>query len=184
MLELENESDPRSAAARVSQLTLRKPTEDDAAAVSSLVEDCPPLDRNSRYCNLLQCTDFADTCILAENGGEPVGWVSAYRPPKKPATLFIWQVAVHPEARGRGLGNKMILSLLQRRACAGVRSMRTTITPDNEASRALFRSIASTLRAPMAEQPYFDRDRHFLGHHASEHLITIGPISRRNKNGD
>jgi L-2,4-diaminobutyric acid acetyltransferase len=82
---------------------LRRPDATDGIRVSDLVASCPPLDRNSLYCNLLQCTDFSDTCVLAERNGEAIGWISGYRPPNDPATLFVWQVAVHERARGLGL---------------------------------------------------------------------------------
>ena len=48
-------------------VTLRKPESTDGYALNSLVERCKPLDTNSVYCNLLQCSDFADTSIAAEN---------------------------------------------------------------------------------------------------------------------
>jgi L-2,4-diaminobutyric acid acetyltransferase len=157
-------------------IAVRKPTPQDGPAVSELVASCPPLDENSRYCNLLQCTDFADTCALADTGEKPVGWVSGYRPPNEPSTLFIWQVAVHPDARGLGLGKTLILDILQRDACAEVEALRTTVTPDNHASRGMFRSLANALDADLMEQVHFDSERHFRHLHDSENLITIAGI--------
>lgn len=154
-------------------LTFRSPTADDGAEIWDIVAACPPLDQNSLYCNLLQCTDFADTCLLAEDGAEPVGWLSAYRPPAEPSTLFIWQVAVAREARGIGLARAMILSLLDRPACDTVDRIKTTITPDNEASWALFESVADALNASIERQPWFDQEIHFRGRHDSERLVTI-----------
>ncbi|WP_352811930.1 GNAT family N-acetyltransferase [Mesorhizobium sp. M0293] len=43
-----------------------------------------------------------------------VGWLSAYRRPSDPSTLFVWQIAVHPEVRNRGLGKGLIMSALNR----------------------------------------------------------------------
>jgi L-2,4-diaminobutyric acid acetyltransferase len=150
----------------------------DGARVHDLVAACPPLDRNSMYCNLLQCTDFADTCILAEQDGELVGWISGYRPPAEPSTLFVWQVAVHESTRGTGLAGKLLMALLDRPSEQPIRYLKTTVTPDNDASRALFRSIARRSDAPMREQSGFDRHTHFRGRHDSERLIVIGPIPR------
>ena len=82
---------------------IRTPKKEDGQAIWDLIAACPPLDQNSMYCNILQCTHFADTCVLAERGGMPVGWLSAYFPPTEPETLFVWQVAVHEKARGEGL---------------------------------------------------------------------------------
>lgn len=148
----------------------------DGSRVHALIASCPPLDPNSLYCNLLQCTHFCDTCILAEMDDTLVGWISAYRPPREPDTLFIWQVAVAAEARGRGLAMHLIKALLARPACADVRRIRTTVTPDNRASWAMFRSLARDLGAGLSDTPWLLADAHFGGSHASEHLITIGPL--------
>lgn len=160
------------------RLSLRPPTADDGADVWDLVAACPPLDRNSMYCNLLQCTDFAETCILAERSGRALGWVSGYCPPNDESTLFIWQVAVHEDARGLGLAKAMILSLLDRPACRGVEYMKTTITPENQASWALFESVAGALQAEIERRAHFDAKTHFRGRHDTEHLVTIGPFQR------
>jgi L-2,4-diaminobutyric acid acetyltransferase len=158
------------------EVLLRKPQAADAVRVWDLVAACPPLDRNSVYCNLLQCADFSDTCVLAESNGDAVGWISGYRPPGAAATLFIWQVAVHERARGLGLAGRMLLELLQRESVDGISYLKTTITPDNDASRALFRSVAARAGAPLHESSGFDANDHFGGRHASERLITIGPL--------
>lgn len=165
------------------ELQLRKPDATDGAGVWQLVSECPPLDRNSMYCNLLQCTDFADTCILAESPARIVGWISGYRPPDDPATLFIWQVAVHREARGMGLAKNMLSRLFERGDCDDVDYLKTTITPDNEASRALFQAFADRLGAPLRETSGFDEALHFEGRHDSERLITIGPFPQNAPDG-
>lgn len=158
-------------------LRLRKPGPRDGARVWQLIKECPPLDRNSMYCNVLQCTDFADTCIVAELDNRVVGWVSGYRPPDDDATLFVWQVAVHADARGMGLAKKMLCGLLARDDCEDVEYLKTTITEDNAPSRALFSSLADLKDAPLEESRGFDEELHFRGQHDSERLITIGPFS-------
>ena len=65
-------------------LTLRRPDAEDGAAVNGLIEQCKPLDENSVYCNLLQCSHFAETSSLAEIDGEVVGFVSGYLVPDSP----------------------------------------------------------------------------------------------------
>lgn len=152
---------------------LRQPRPEDGAAVWALVRECPPLDANSIYCNLLQCDHFADTCIVAERAGEVVGWVSGYIPPSAPDTLFVWQVAVSQAARGAGLGRRMLSGLLARRACARVARLQTTITHDNAASWALFSGLAARSGGTLSSAPHFERRAHFDGRHATEHLVTI-----------
>ena len=171
-------SEKRAAGARTEagELIFRKPDGTDGIRVWELLAACPPLDRNSMYCNVLQCTDFSDTCILAEQDGDAVGWISGYRPPEEPSALFIWQVAVHPQARGTGLARRMLLSLINRPDCSDVRHIRTTVTSDNEASRALFHSVARRKNAPIRETAGFNEDRHFCGRHDDERLLVIGPF--------
>src|SRR5690625_154738 len=118
------------------QVVLRPPRSTDGAALHRLIADCPPLDPNSMYCNLLQCADFADAAVAAVRDGQLVGFVSGYVPPRRPHTLFVWQVAVHETARGLGLGKRMLQHLIDRLAPRGVRYMDTTITLDNEIGRA------------------------------------------------
>ncbi|WP_250459131.1 diaminobutyrate acetyltransferase [Microbulbifer litoralis] len=156
---------------------LRRPVSEDGANVHRLISRCPPLDENSIYCNLLQASHFADTSVCAEVDGELAGFVSGYLVPERPDTLFVWQVAVAEAGRGQGLAGRMIREILRRPACAQVRYLETTITPDNEASWALFRGLARKLGTSIAESVMFDRERHFQGHHDSEMLLRIGPFS-------
>jgi diaminobutyrate acetyltransferase len=105
-------------------LALREPGPDDGPAVFDLVARCPPLDPNSRYCNLLQCSHFAATSIIAPadvGGHAALGFVSGYRIPARPDTLFIWQVAVDAAARGWDWDRACW------RACWRVRRSRTSV---------------------------------------------------------
>lgn len=160
-------------------ITYRTPRKADGARIWALIRSIEALDDNSLYCNLLQCSHFAGTCALAESEGEAIGWISGYLPPEKPNTLFVWQVAVHPDARGRGIAKRLIHELLSRKACSRVRHIHSTITHDNSASWALFRAVADDLDAPMTDDAHFEREAHFGGRHATEHLVEIGPFERR-----
>lgn len=149
----------------------------DGIHVNRLVAECPPLDTNSAYCNLLQCSHFADTSIISKQDNSCMGFVSGYLIPTRPDTIFVWQVAVSPAARGQGLASRMLRALLQSEACLEARYLETTITPDNEASIALFGKLAQSLDTRMEESVAFDQDKHFHGEHATEHLFRIGPFT-------
>ena len=151
----------------------------DGPAVSRLIAACPPLDRNSAYCNLLQCTHFAEHCILAERDGVIVGWVSGYRPPSAPENFFVWQVAVAPAARGARLAQRMIETLLDRPAAQGVTHLTTTVTADNRPSWALFEGLARKWGAPLTKNALFERETHFAGAHDTEWQAHIGPLPMR-----
>ena len=160
---------------RSDEITFRAPRTEDGTAVWRLIRSCEPLDENSLYCKLLQCDHFSDTCVVAERraDGAVVGWISGYLMPDDDSILFVWQVAVDESVQGQGIAKRMLSALLARRACAGVRTLKTTITPDNAASWALFRSFARSQGAELKDAPYFRKDRHFDGAHATEHMVTI-----------
>lgn len=158
-------------------ITFRPPHPTDGPAIHALIAACPPLDTNSVYCNLLQASHFGECCILAELSGRPVGWISGYRLPTDPQTLFVWQVAIDDTVRGQGLAGRMLSLLLTRPQLADIRQIQTTITPSNQASWSLFRRFAERAGAGIKNQRLFDSDTHFGGAHESEHLVTIGPLS-------
>ncbi len=160
-----------------SDILLREPLPTDGTSVFRLVSRCPPLDTNSMYCNLLQCTHFAATSAVAEAQGELVGFISGYLEPEDPATLFIWQVAVDEAARGVGLATRMIQHILARPVCQGVRRLATTITPGNKASWALFEGFASKRGFPITKRVFFDRAEHFHEVQDTEYLVCIGPFN-------
>ncbi|MDZ7710658.1 MAG: diaminobutyrate acetyltransferase [Roseovarius sp.] len=124
-----------------------------------LIRNSGALDENSMYCNLVQCDHFSETCVIAELDGVIVGWISAFIPPDAPDTLFVWQVAVGEQARGRGVAKKMLANLLERPVCADVKQLKTTITADNDASWALFNSFASNMDAELEREPHY-KSRH------------------------
>jgi L-2,4-diaminobutyric acid acetyltransferase len=159
------------------RIDLRPPTARDGASVHRLVGQCPPLDPNSMYCNLLQCSHFADTSVAAELDGELQGFVSGYLIPRRPDTLFVWQVAVGEPARGQGLASRMINDILARQQCHGVRYIETSITESNRASWAVFEKLAKALNAELKTSVMFDRSEHFADQHDSETRLRIGPFN-------
>jgi L-2,4-diaminobutyric acid acetyltransferase len=154
------------------KVTLRKPAPTDGAAIWELVRACRPLDENSMYANLIQADHFRDTCVLAELDGEIVGWISGHMIPNQDA-FFVWQVAVGPKARGMGLGKRMLLELLSRDEVSDAAVLKTTITKDNDASWALFRSFARTIGGDLTDEPHYEKDAHFDGAHDTEHMVSI-----------
>lgn len=172
-------NNPKGIVLSFPTVMLRRPTDGDGYNLHQLVARCQPLDTNSVYCNLLQCSDFADTAIAAENAqGELVGFISGYRPPSRPDTLFVWQVAVDGSMRGQGLALRMLLALTKRVAREhGVRYMETTISPDNAASQALFKRAFDKLGADCTTRTLFSRAEHFAGQHEDEVLYRAGPFT-------
>lgn len=155
---------------------LRKPEATDGPALHRLVQACPPLDENSVYCNLLQCTHFADTSVVGETDGELVCAISGYLVPGREDVLFVWQVAVAETARGKGVARQMLEHILDRPECANVRYLETTVTDSNQGSWALFEGFARRADARLQRRPLFKQHVHFAGKHETEILARIGPL--------
>lgn len=159
------------------QFEFRPLASTDGMALHRLVRDCPPLDSNSAYCNMLQCSHFQNTSIAAIKNGALVGSITGYFIPDRPDTLFVWQVAVHLSARGQGLARTMLRNLLKRMAAQGIRYIETSITPGNEASLRLFTGFATEQHADMVRSVMFEQALHFEGAHETEYLFRIGPFA-------
>ncbi len=157
-------------------LFIRQPTTDDGWGIYELVKACPPLDLNSGYSYVLLATQFRDSCAIAtDEEGEVVGFVSGYTRNDAPQTFFLWQIAVGEKARGTGLARRLIEAVMKRPEMAHVRHLETTITPDNEASWALFTRLAERWQVPLHSREYFSSDQ-LGGEHLAENLVRIGPF--------
>ncbi|SNR50155.1 diaminobutyrate acetyltransferase [Haloechinothrix alba] len=158
-------------------VTIERPTKADGAALWRVARDSGKLDLNSPYTYLLWCQDFADTSVVARDGDDVVGFVIGYRRPRDPSTAMVWQVAVDASQRGEGLAGRMLDVMYTGLVADGVRYLATTVTPDNEASIALFRSFATRWGAEMTSVELFAATD-FPAEHEAEDLYEIGPLGQ------
>jgi L-2,4-diaminobutyric acid acetyltransferase len=144
-----------------------------------LARDSASLDLNSPYCYLLLCSHFADTSLVAEERGEIVGFVAAYRPPIRPDSIFVWQIAVAASHRGAGLASRLLAALVAQPAVRDVRQLEATVTPSNDASRRLFLGFARRFGVPCREESGFPAQLFPLAEtaHEAEILLCIGPLA-------
>ena len=158
------------------QIIFRLPEKKDARSVMKLIEDSPPLDVNSLYCYLLVCTHFAQTSAVVEKSKEICGFISAYIRPDRNDTLFVWQVVVKKDSRGKGIARGMLASVLQRSYPAPLRYLETTVNPSNTLSNALFSNLAKSVNAQLIKSPLFSESDFGTGEHEEEILYHIGPF--------
>lgn len=150
----------------------------DGKKVAEIVRATGVLDVNSTYAYVLLCDRFGDTCVIAEeNDGTPLGFVTGFRLPNDPETIFVWQVGVNSAARGRGVAGAMLAALVDLPETKDVVAMETTVSPSNEASLALFRSFAKTQGAEMTQAEGYDQGL-IGGGHEQEDLYRIAPLRR------
>ena len=154
----------------------REPVADDGPAISALVKRSKPLDLNSRYCYLILCEHFSSTCVVVEHEKRIVAFMTAYILPEHRDTLFIWQIAVDADMRGKGLAKKMLRHLLGRPILKGIRYTEATVSPSNDASRALFHALARDCGVDLSESMLFPAALFGDTGHEQENLIRVGPI--------
>lgn len=161
------------ATPNIMHITYREPQQADGLRMHQMVQSSGTLDVNSAYLYALLADHFRETVVVAEDAaGQLQGFVTAYRPPTAPHTLFVWQIAVAPAARGQGLGLGLLEALLTRPALADIQSIDCTITADNLASRRLFEKLAATRQRALQSQSYLHAE-HLGGDHAPEDLYRI-----------
>jgi diaminobutyrate-2-oxoglutarate transaminase len=167
---------------RLENYRFRQPAPEDGAILWELVKKTGVLDVNSAYSYLMLGKHFDETCVIAQRNEEIRGFVSAFCPPGRDDTVFVWQIAVAESERGRGLAKALLHQLVSGPGCSAVRFLEATVTPSNRASRALFRAFARDLGARCHVTNGFEAD-HFPGdaEHEPEHLFRIGPFETRAK---
>jgi L-2,4-diaminobutyric acid acetyltransferase len=132
------------------------------------------LDLNSSYAYLLWCRDFSATSVVARPANEPVGpvigFVTGYLRPDVEHVLVIWQVAVDPAHRRRGVAGAMLDALAPLAP-----TLETTVTPGNRRSREMFQAFARRQGAVVTETTLFEVSD-FPDAHEPEELLRIGTL--------
>ena len=169
-----------SSKASADGILIRTPRIEDGAEMWRVVTETGVLDANSGYLYLLLARDFADTCVVAEEAGQLLGFVTGYRRPAAPDTVFLWQVGLRPTAQGRGLGRRLVHAFLASPGARDAAYLETTVTPSNEPSRALFRAVARDFEAECRIGPCFLASQFPQAGHEDEELFRIGPLPPRN----
>jgi L-amino acid N-acyltransferase YncA len=82
-----------------------------------------------------------DLRIVAERGGELVGWAALAPVSRRPCYAGVAEESVYvaDRTRGRGVGSSLLRTLLERADRAGVWTIQTSIFPENVASIELHR---------------------------------------------
>lgn len=154
----------------------RVPCAQDGLAVWRAVEQAGTLEVNTAYFYLIFCSDFRDTCLIAQDGKEIAGVLIGYHPPNTADTAFCWQIGVLPAWQGQGLATQMLLAWLDLPSNRHVRWVTATVADDNVASAKLFQGFARMFGVSCKVTPHFTSD-HFPVGHRPEPLYRIGPIS-------
>jgi L-2,4-diaminobutyric acid acetyltransferase len=161
----------------ISQITFRCPQLADGLKIYNLIAASPPLDVNSSYLYFLQSSHFAQTCVLAEQDGELLGFVSGYLRPDKPTELFVWQMVVAEAGRGKGIAKNLVRQQLKQalQLQPQLASLSCTISPSNQASQGVFKSLAKHFGMQLSKEEFLT-EAHFAGQeHEAEDYYCLQP---------
>ena len=155
-----------------SRYTIREPEKNDAKQIYDLVKKSKVLDLNSHYLYLLQTTHFKNSCSVALFENQIIGFVSGYYLPNENDTLFIWQVAVDKNHRGKNLALNLIDNIVSRK---NIRYLISTVSPSNISSQRVFEKFAKKYEANIEKSTLFFIED-FVNSHEKEVQFKIGPI--------
>lgn len=160
------------------ELSFRTPTVDDAASIFQMVKDSGVLDCNSRYVYLLWTEFFAHHCLVVEDTKGLGGFVIGFCPETFQDAYFVWQIAVAPRLRGRGVARQLVLEALGSQQHRNIQWLLAHVGETNTASERLFRSLANRLETDLEIEKGFTTDMFGDSGHESERLFRIGPFVR------
>ncbi|MGC4756445.1 GNAT family N-acetyltransferase [Micromonospora trifolii] len=82
--------------------------------------------------------------LVATLGGRPVAMSSGV-PTADPLTMDLISMWVHPDARGRGVGDRLLDEVARWARERGADRLRLTVMPDNTRAKALYHRVGFTL---------------------------------------
>ncbi len=159
---------------------MSEPTAEDGKEIWKLANAlAPELDLNSAYKYLILCEFFPSSCVIAKNEEKVIGFITGFVSPERPDTVFVWQIGIDRAERGKGLGSKLLMKLVEQQDRSKISYVEATITPSNEASQILFHRLASNLNTKCHISLLFKKEMFPVQEdeeHEEELLFRIGPI--------
>jgi L-2,4-diaminobutyric acid acetyltransferase len=155
---------------RTDSIRFDAPDASDGPALEALAREAGGLDVNSTYAYALWAKEFWQTSVTVRSDEALIAFLTAFRRPSAPDTLFVWQMAVDPAHRGARLGLRMLHELSSR--VPDATTLEATVTTDNHRSLTTFQRFADDRDGPLSIEPLFDQRQLGAGH-APEHLLRI-----------
>ncbi len=133
-------------------MEIRELREGDSGQVLELIRECGPyVVPYNVYAYWILENYYAPICKVAVDNNRVIGFVSSM-PGIDRGLLFIWQICVHKDYRGRGIASMLMDSLLMTAKVYGFRKFELSISERNDASLSLFRSFSDKYNLSMFEK--------------------------------
>jgi L-2,4-diaminobutyric acid acetyltransferase len=123
-------------------MLIRNFTSSDVPIIREIARDAGNLAVHHPHVYWMMTYTSPHLCLLAEQDGVPLGYVSGLTPFLDSHTCFLWQIAVTPASRRRNLGTDLAVGFFERAIAAGSRRMMFTIEANNAPSLGLFNKVA------------------------------------------
>lgn len=130
------------ARAALADITFRRPTEDDYAAIVRVVDDWWGGRNLSQLLPRLWLQHFTGTSWLAEGpDGRIAGFLVGFLSPDHPETAYCHMIATNPNLRRAGLGAALYDRFYEDARAGGRTEVKAVTWPGNRVSLAFHRSI-------------------------------------------
>ena len=115
-------------------MKIREAVRDDLPAIAAIERECFPHDALPLLSFVQYFDLFPETFLVAEIDGRCVGFAIGGASASSPGAAWLLDIAVAPDARGKGVAQRLLSQLL---AHLGERTVRATVSPHNAASASL-----------------------------------------------
>lgn len=147
----------------MNEVVVRKGKEQDANDIYRLVPLLAPLTVHTSYTYWNLFRNFGDSCFIAADGKEPVGFITSHPTTTPKSEWFIWQAGILPEYRGTGIIDTLQDRVIDIALSSGATALNTSIEIDNLRSLGAFNRMAVRLGTTMEEiGRYYPTSEDFL----------------------
>ena len=120
------------------KITIRNVEKTDNALLRHLAKQCPALDLHTQYTYWVNTYYFNKSSFILEDDGKPIGYIMTLNTPD---VIFIWQIGIIKEYRGKGLSYKLISAVMEYAKSIN-KPIEVTIASNNKNSFNAFKSAA------------------------------------------
>ncbi len=89
--------------------------------------------------------ELGEHALIAEDGGEVVGFLLGFVAPHTPPVAYVHLVGIHPDHRRRGVGKQLYERFTERAAGAGAERMKAITTVGNDGSIRFHEALGFTV---------------------------------------
>lgn len=133
-------------------MKIRRLNSQDIHSIRDLVAKCKPLDLHTLYSYWIIIQYFNKYSFVLESSSQQVGLITSLdKKLDSKKILFIWQIGVIPEFRGKKLGEKLLHHLVESALNDGINYFQFSIDPNNTASLKTFQSIATNFKGKLVK---------------------------------